>query len=569
MDIKTGSYTGNGNDARGITGAGFQPDFVMLTNEGNAAGVWTHTSLGANKAFYSTGAAIADCIISLDVDGFSVDNHGAANLNERGYYWLALRDDGTDDIHLTTYTGDGNNNRNLDFNMGDWTPDFALTHGDFAGYYNHWTTSSHGADDSKYLIASGNRTDRIQSLIADGIQVGANAWVNASGKTFYCLCLKEVAGYFYISSYTGNAPTDDRSISGIGFQPDDIWIGGNEKYPVEKNKALDGIDSTTYFKPVAAFANAIQDIEADGFQIGNHADVNANGVSFPFCCWKEGSTGGGEEHEKSLSDTINMTDARIASLGLNKADSISLSDSISKGFGLNKADSIILSDSIIKAFGLNKGDTVNLSDAISSKAFGLNKADTVSLSDSIAKKTSFSKADTINLSDSIVKKPGPNKADTINLSDSISSKSFGLNKADNISLSDSISKSFSFSKADTINMADEISTLIAIIKNLADTITMSDEISSKTFGLNKADVISLSDSVAKEFGLSKADTINMTDEAIKAFGLSLSDNITLSDSLDSAVLGVIAALYNFLAKNKTFNFLAKNKTFNFLAKPRP
>ena len=144
-----------------------------------------------------------------------------------------------------------------------------------------------------------------------------------------------------------------------------------------------------------------------------------------------------------------------------------------------------------------------------------------------------------------------NLSDTINISDVISSKNIGLNKADTISLSDSIAKTFSFSKADTINISDSIAKTFSFSK--ADTITLSDSII-KTFGLNKADTITLSDSIAKAFGLNKADTIALSDSITKAFGLSLSDTINMTDS---SAFGLIVALLDFIAKNKTFNFIAK------------
>ena len=91
-----------------------------------------------------------------------------------------------------------------------------------------------------------------------------------------------------------------------------------------------------------------------GIETQKDADATGSTKSYITAGLSKIKTTGGAEHEKNLSDIINMTDARIASFGLNKADSMSLSDSISRGFGLNKADSITLSDGIIKAFGLNR-----------------------------------------------------------------------------------------------------------------------------------------------------------------------------------------------------------------------
>ena len=146
---------------------------------------------------------------------------------------------------------------------------------------------------------------------------------------------------------------------------------------------------------------------------------------------------GGEALEKSLSDTINMSDANTASFGLNKADTITLSDEIAKAFGRSFSDSMSLSDSISKSFELNKADAVSLSDSIS-KAVGLNKADTITLSDVITTLLTLLKSlsDTISMSDDIVKGINLNKSDTITLSDAIA-KVTGLTLSDIISMSES------------------------------------------------------------------------------------------------------------------------------------
>ena len=300
---------------------------------------------------------------------------------------------------------------------------------------------------------------------------------------------------------------------------------------------------------------------------------------------------------KNLADTISLSDTlNSKAVGLNRADTISLSDSLSKAIGINQADTISLSDDLSKTIGLNKADTITLSDdfsslialiksledtismsdTLSSKAIGLSKADTISLSDSLSKAISLTQADSIILSDNIIKNFGLNKADTISLSDdfsslialiklledtismsdTLSSKAIGLNEADTISLSDSLSKAiginqadsiilsdsiikkFGLNKADTITLSDNISTLIVLTKLLEDTISMSDTLSSKVIGLNRADTISLSDSLAKTINLNKADTIALTDFFLKN-------------------IGAIYALFNFIAKTKTFNFTAK------------
>lgn len=107
--IATGSYTGDGATSLAITGVGFSPKFVLITQRLTSA-----TSLGvAGIGFTSTAiiddhangmwvvfeggggvpATQTDGIISLDADGFTVDDAGAdadPNSNTIVYNYVAI-----------------------------------------------------------------------------------------------------------------------------------------------------------------------------------------------------------------------------------------------------------------------------------------------------------------------------------------------------------------------------------------------------------------------------------------------------------------------------------------------
>ena len=54
--FNTKLYTGNGTDATGITGVGFQPDLVWLKGRSVAEHhVWTDAVRGGNKQIYPSG----------------------------------------------------------------------------------------------------------------------------------------------------------------------------------------------------------------------------------------------------------------------------------------------------------------------------------------------------------------------------------------------------------------------------------------------------------------------------------------------------------------------------------
>lgn len=105
--IKTGNYTGNGAESYGITGIGFQPKFVII---------WPHPTANAQNSMMfikldqswsglcivewgvvgTSGygpAAYDNRILSLDSDGFTVDDQGTdahPNTNGTTYDYIAL-----------------------------------------------------------------------------------------------------------------------------------------------------------------------------------------------------------------------------------------------------------------------------------------------------------------------------------------------------------------------------------------------------------------------------------------------------------------------------------------------
>ncbi|HEX3053225.1 MAG TPA: hypothetical protein VHP83_21380 [Aggregatilineaceae bacterium] len=94
--IAVGSYTGNGGTTKAITGAGFQPKYVVLWAK--TAGSWL-VSKTSQDGLYSRVADNnyeVDHIISIDADGFTVgDGTGASrgnitNYNAIGYAWIAF-----------------------------------------------------------------------------------------------------------------------------------------------------------------------------------------------------------------------------------------------------------------------------------------------------------------------------------------------------------------------------------------------------------------------------------------------------------------------------------------------
>jgi hypothetical protein len=107
--------------------------------------------------------------------------------------------------------------------------------------------------------------------------------------------IDDPAQYFNTVLYTGNG-SDDRSISGVGFQPNFLWV--KERSATSGHIIVDSIRGATKFiqshNTTAEDTNAdiIQAFESDGFQIGTHGAINENSQTYVAWNWKEDTTAG-------------------------------------------------------------------------------------------------------------------------------------------------------------------------------------------------------------------------------------------------------------------------------------
>lgn len=101
-------------------------------------------------------------------------------------------------------------------------------------------------------------------------------WLNMSGGSSE---VKIATG-----TYIGDS-TDNRSITGIGFQPDIvfIWQQGPREIDAVVSTDADPVDQSRHLgRTPTNSANIIQIFEADGFQIGSNDHANENGKSYTY-----------------------------------------------------------------------------------------------------------------------------------------------------------------------------------------------------------------------------------------------------------------------------------------------
>ena len=98
--------------------------------------------------------------------------------------------------------------------------------------------------------------------------------------------------YFNTKLYTGNGST--QSITGVGFQPDWVWI--KSRGDTSWHRSLDVVRGATkelYQNESSAEnteANGLTSFDSNGFSIGSNNGYNNNGVNFASWNWKAGGT---------------------------------------------------------------------------------------------------------------------------------------------------------------------------------------------------------------------------------------------------------------------------------------
>jgi uncharacterized repeat protein (TIGR01451 family) len=265
----TGSYTGNGGNSRSITGLSFRPDFVIVKHDGSDGAVCRLRDMPAGKSKHlnGSGSFSDNRILELVDDGFTVGSDRDVNNSGASYYWVAFR--ASDELVLGSYTGDGLDDREI-AGIG-LDPELVLI---LAENRLPWHSSS--AVFAGWSLPFEQTTPRenvIQALGGGGFQVGDDDDVNHDGDTYYYLAFAAAAGRQAVGGYWGDGQ-DNRDITGLGFQPDYVWLKSSSSVSGVQRPAALGGDRSLYFMDFPGFANGIQELHADGFQVGNASSVN-------------------------------------------------------------------------------------------------------------------------------------------------------------------------------------------------------------------------------------------------------------------------------------------------------
>jgi hypothetical protein len=181
-----------------------------------------------------------------------------------------------------SYVGDGSLGRPIS-GLG-FRPDVVIIKGNNAARAVIRTSTMTG-DATKEFFGNSLQPGRIQSLDPNGFTLGMDPAVNSPGVSHFWIAFRAAAGELKVGSYSGNG-TDNRNITGVGFQPDYVIVLPESAAACfQRSSAMIG-DTSYNFELTNNVPDHIQALQADGFQVGASPDVNGGGTTYHYAAWK-------------------------------------------------------------------------------------------------------------------------------------------------------------------------------------------------------------------------------------------------------------------------------------------
>ncbi len=388
----TGTYTGNGTDGRAITGVGFTPKVVLIKKR-DAGGseepsVWKTDTMGSGPSVRTHSASPSvptTAIKTIDADGFTLGTHAAVNRNTSTYVWYAW---GGQLTKTGTYTGNGSA-RSIT-GLGGTPKHVTVLRTDTPhGTYHRF--ESFATADSMPLFLSTPFSGRITAIGSDGFSVGTEVQVNESAGTYHYVAHLEKPGFSKAGTFTGNG-ADNRSISGVGFQPDAmIWTrDGAGNSARNRSSAIAG-DNSQFFSEFAETTNEVQAFESDGFQVGSSSGSNPSGETVHYIAYRANLTEG-SSLSHALSDAVTLADSLVRSLVRTLSEAVTQVDVVIRRTTRNLADAVAGSDvlAVARLVPATLAEAVAWADALLRHA-SRNLSEAVSSSDDLLKVRSFAR----------------------------------------------------------------------------------------------------------------------------------------------------------------------------------
>jgi hypothetical protein len=302
-------YTGTGSSL-GVTGVGFQPDWVWIKERSGAAdhGLYdvlrgVQNQLESNTTTAET--AEANGLTAFGTDGFTVGSLAQLNTSADTYVawnWKAngagvSNTDGTitstvsantdSGFSIVTYTGNGSAGATIGHGLGVVPAMTIIKRRSNTETWIVWHTAFNSAQ-SNVRLQSTDAVDTNSPAMFNNtfptstlITLGNGNFVNTSAETYVCYAFAPVAGYSAFGSYTGNGSADGPFVY-TGFRP---------KFIMRKQTTDNGdvggwvmFDTSRDLFNVATKRLLAQSSNAE-VTPGNDIDILSNG-------WKERSSDG-------------------------------------------------------------------------------------------------------------------------------------------------------------------------------------------------------------------------------------------------------------------------------------
>lgn len=300
--LDVGSYTGNGVNDTVINPplmSGKTPAFVLTKANSTQVATFNITEdWGDYSAFTSAAANAVGVIKSLQNNGFTLGASIASNQNGTFYNYFSFTS--TEDYTLPnesfimrygSYIGNGTSQ--IIDGLG-FSPDLVIVSSYNTAAYPVYTTSINKDLTHYFSVASVSIKDGITGMTSTGFTVGSNATVNTNGEVYGYIAFGNAttphkgkhASDFIIGAYTGNGLA--RNINNLGINPDLVvskpnytslayWTSSSENSNVSGvfSAAADDVSGTLF-----------SGLNADGFSLGNNANINRSGTMFNFFAFK-------------------------------------------------------------------------------------------------------------------------------------------------------------------------------------------------------------------------------------------------------------------------------------------
>jgi hypothetical protein len=273
--MAVGTYTGDGNANKAISGIGFSPELVFIMAAGAQYAI--HRSIGMPTGMdFEWGSENANYVTSLDTDGFTVGsdtrvNSGAGCPGSCPVYHYVAFNESPDYMDVGSYSGNGLDNQDL---LTGFSPEYVFVKRTLGEGVHRPASLDQGVDSSLFFRPVVPATLRIKSLLPNGFRRGTTSNVNSSGSSYvYYAWKRESESVIATGDYDGTGAA--QSITGIAFQPDVVIVKNgnattNRIAVIRTNTMANGKLMTGLNLP----AQTITSLDPDGFTVGTNANAN-------------------------------------------------------------------------------------------------------------------------------------------------------------------------------------------------------------------------------------------------------------------------------------------------------